>query len=91
MVGIMTGVFNVLLQGNGHHTVGGGPDGIDRVNASAFVGLEIFTGIAAFFLLSFLRVEKSLPKEQAEIKARRAGYRSADSESWIKEICDERI
>ena len=36
----------------------------------AFVGLELFTSLAAFCLLFFLKVEKNLPEEQAEIKAR---------------------
>ena len=37
----------------------------------AFVGLELFTSIIAFVLLFFLKVEKDLPQEQAEIRARR--------------------
>ena len=36
----------------------------------AFVGLEVITSITAFILLFFLKVEKTLPQEQAEIKAR---------------------
>ena len=36
----------------------------------AFVGLEVITSITAFILLFFLKVEKILPQEQAEIKAR---------------------
>ena len=46
------------------------PSSVSWVITFAFVGLEIFTSIIAFFLLLFLKVEKSLPMEQAEIKAR---------------------
>ena len=34
------------------------------------MGLEVFTGIALVVILFFLNVEKNLPNEQAEIKAR---------------------
>jgi len=43
---------------------------VNWVISFAFVGLEVFTSIIAFVLLFFLRVEKNLPQEQAEIKAR---------------------
>ena len=46
------------------------PNSVNWVISFAFVGLEVFTSIIAFVLLFFLRVEKNLPKEQAEIKAR---------------------
>ena len=46
------------------------PAGVNWVISFAFVGLEVFTGIALVAILIFLRVEKNLPKEQAEIKAR---------------------
>ena len=46
------------------------PQSVSWVISFAFVGLEIFTSIIAFVLLFFLRVEKNLPGEQAEIKAR---------------------
>ncbi len=46
------------------------PDSVNWVITFAFVGLEVFTGIALVAILLFLRVEKNLPKEQAEIKAR---------------------
>ena len=36
----------------------------------AFVGLEVFTGVALVVILFFLNVEKNIGKEQAEIKAR---------------------
>jgi len=43
---------------------------VNWVISFAFVGLEVFTSIIAFILLFFLKVEKNLPQEQAEIKAR---------------------
>ena len=46
------------------------PASVSWVISFAFVGLEVFTGILAFCLLFFLTVEKNLPREQAEIKAR---------------------
>ena len=46
------------------------PHSVSWVISFAFVGLEVFTSIVAFLLLFFLRVEKNLPQEQAEIKAR---------------------
>ncbi|MBQ6293913.1 MAG: MFS transporter [Lachnospiraceae bacterium] len=47
------------------------PHSVSWVITFAFVGLELFTSIIAFCLLFFLKVEKDLPQEQAEIKARR--------------------
>ena len=46
------------------------PHSVNWVIAFAFVGLEVFTAVIALALLFFLRVEKQLPREQAEIKAR---------------------
>jgi Na+/melibiose symporter-like transporter len=46
------------------------PSNVNWVISFAFVGLEVFTSIIALILLFFLKVEKNLPKEQAEIKAR---------------------
>ena len=46
------------------------PDSVGNVISFAFVGLEVFTGIALVVILFFLKVEKNLPAEQAEIKAR---------------------
>ena len=108
MVGIMTGVFNMLLAKAGYlapftasstaeaasklaengwtsqlalenlKPAADGvltvalqqPDNVNWVISFAFVGLEVFTGIALIAILFFLKVEKNLPKEQAEIKAR---------------------
>lgn len=58
------GVLTVALQQ---------PAGVNKVIAFAFVGLEVFTSVIAFILLFFLTVEKRLPAEQAEIKARHEG------------------
>ena len=46
------------------------PHSVDWVIAFAFVGLEVFTSVIAFVLLFFLNVEKTIGKEQAEIRAR---------------------
>ena len=56
------GVLTVALQQ---------PASVSRVISFAFVGLEVFTGAALVAILWFLNVEKNLPKEQAEIQARR--------------------
>ena len=47
------------------------PASVNWVISFAFVGLEVFTGIALVVILFFLNVEKDLPGKQAEIKARR--------------------
>ncbi|MBR4439276.1 MAG: MFS transporter [Clostridia bacterium] len=46
------------------------PSSVNWVISFAFVGLEVFTGIALVVILFFLNVEKDLPGKQAEIKAR---------------------
>ncbi len=46
------------------------PHNVSWVISFAFVGLEVFTGVALVVILFFLNVEKNLPAEQAEIKAR---------------------
>ena len=56
------GIYTVAMQQE--PAVGG-------VISFAFVGLEVFTGIALIVILFFLNVEKNLPRKQAEIKARR--------------------
>jgi len=55
------GVLTVAMQQSAN---------VNWVISFAFVGLEVFTSIIAFALLFFLKVEKNLPQEQAEIKAR---------------------
>ena len=47
------------------------PPAVNWVISFAFLGLEVFTGAALVVILWFLNVEKNLPAEQAEIKARR--------------------
>lgn len=47
------------------------PDSVNWVITFAFVGLEVFTGIALVIILKFIDVEKRIASEQAEIKARR--------------------
>ena len=47
------------------------PASVNWVISFAFVGLEVFTGIALAIILFFLNVEKNITKEQAEIAARR--------------------
>ena len=44
---------------------------VNWVITFAFLGLEVFTGIALAVILFFIDVEKRIDKEQAEIKARR--------------------
>lgn len=56
------GILTVALQQ---------PSAVTRVITFAFVGLEVFTGAALAVILFFLNVEKELPREQAEIKARK--------------------
>ena len=46
------------------------PHSVSWVISFAFVGLEFFTGLILAAILFFLNVEKNLPAEQAEIKAR---------------------
>ena len=46
------------------------PTSVSWVISFAFVGLEVFTSLIALIFLFFLKVEKNLPAEQAEIRAR---------------------
>ena len=47
------------------------PQSANWVISFAFVGMEVFTGVALIVILFFLNVEKNLPAEQEEIKARK--------------------
>ena len=47
------------------------PEAVYGVINFAFVGLEVITGIILVVVLKFLNVEKNLPAEQAEIRARK--------------------
>ena len=62
------GVLTVALQQ---------PSSVNWVISFAFVGLEVFTGLALAVILFFLNVEKNISKEQAEIKARHRKEREA--------------
>ena len=57
------------------------PAGVNSAITFAFVGLEVFTGLALVGILIFLTVEKNIAKEQAEIKARREADNAAQPES----------
>jgi hypothetical protein len=46
------------------------PESVGRMITLAFVGIEVFTGILLAVILRFINVEKTIEKEQAEIKAR---------------------
>lgn len=77
-VGIFTGIFNMLLAGNGYVaptiTAAGETiaavqsDAVKNVIIFAFVGLEVFTGIILAILLWFLEVEKTVTLKQHEIR-----------------------
>lgn len=82
MVGVCTGIFNGLLAQTGYVA----PEIVNGVTVAAeqtaavkhaitfgFVGLEVFTGIILAVLLIFLNVEKTIGREQQEIRARREG------------------
>ena len=58
------GVYTVAMQQ---------PENVYWVISFAFVGLEVFTGIALAVILKFINVEKNIAREQEEIKARKEG------------------
>lgn len=79
-VGIVTGLFNMLLSKSGYVA----PSLINGETVAAvqslatknaitfsFVGLETITAVILIVLLAFIKVEKHIDKEQAEIKARK--------------------
>lgn len=55
------GVFTVAFEQ---------PEAVGRMITLAFVGVEVFTGILLAMILKFVNVEKTIAKEQAEIKER---------------------
>ena len=57
------------------------PSTVNGVISFAFVGLEVFTGIALVVILFFLNVEKDLPTKQEEIKARHGEKEEEKDES----------
>lgn len=77
--GIGSGVFNMMLASAGYIE----PELVDGVTVAAqqnaatqnlfvflFLGLEVISSVVLIALLAFLKVEKNIKKEQAEIKAR---------------------
>lgn len=81
-VGVANGVINLCLAKTGY--IAPIFDAVTKVTTGAvqnaatqnvfiffFLGLEIITGLILVVLLKFLNVEKTINKEQAEIKARR--------------------
>ena len=58
------GVYTVAMQQ---------PENVYWVISFAFVGLEVFTGVALAVILKFINVEKNIAREQEEIKARKEG------------------
>ena len=94
MVGIVTGIFNGLLAGAGYiapeldalgNTVASAqPEAVTGVITFAFVGLEVFTGIALAILLAFFSVEKTIGRKQAIIKARQ-GVEADEPETVLTE------
>ena len=80
MVGICTGVFNLMLAKAGYiapHKNAAGQmiaqqsDAVKGVITFSFVGFETFTGVLLAIILMFLNVEKGLDKKQEEIRKRR--------------------
>ena len=80
-VGVCSGIFNLLLAKTGYIA----PELVNGVTVAAtqnaatqnmitffFLGLEIIGSVILIIALWFLKVEKVIDKEQAEIKARRA-------------------
>lgn len=55
------GIYTVAMQQ---------PESVGRMITLAFVGVEVFTGIILAVILWFINVEKTIGKEQEEIKAR---------------------
>ena len=81
MAGVMTGVFNWMLAHAGYiaptmdalgNTIAyPQPESVSWVITFAFVGFEVFTGIALAIILKFINVEKKIVAEQAEIRSRK--------------------
>lgn len=79
--GVASGIFNMGLAAGGYvapEYIEAARETVASVQTAAtqnvitffFLGLEIITSVILFVLLFFLRVEKSIDREQAEIKAR---------------------
>lgn len=79
-VGIVTGLFNMLLSKSGYVApsfINGETIAVAQSVATknaitfSFVGLETITAIILIVILAFINVEKHIDKEQEEIKARK--------------------
>ena len=79
-VGIVTGLFNMLLSKCGYVApsfINGETVAVAQSVATknaitfSFVGLETITAIILIVILAFINVEKHIDKEQEEIKARK--------------------
>ena len=79
-VGIVTGLFNMLLSKSGYVApsfINGETVAVAQSVATknaitfSFVGLETITAIILIVILAFINVEKHIDKEQEEIKARK--------------------
>ena len=56
------------------------PAAVGRMITLAFVGIEVFTGVILAVILKFINVEKTIDKEQEEIKARHKAQNAEMSE-----------
>ena len=54
------------------------PEAVGRMFTFAFVGLEVFTGVISAVILKFINVEKTIDKEQEEIRSRREASKAGD-------------
>lgn len=93
MVGICTGIFNMLLANAGYvppEFVGGETvvyeqsEMVKNVITFSFVGLEVITGIILAVMLAFLSVEKTILKKQAIILERQKQACLARGEEWVE-------
>ncbi len=75
MVGICTGIFNLLLSNAGYVAppenwvagmeIAAQPQAVRNIITFSFVGLEVFTAIMLIVILAFIGVEKTVEKKQA--------------------------
>ena len=95
LVGICTGVFNLLLSSTGYIAPPEGatieqiqaivqPGGVQSAITFAFVGLETVTGLITAVLLLFLSVEKLVGRKQKAIRERQKTACLAAGEEWIE-------
>lgn len=86
-VGIVTGLFNLLLAKTGYvapyynatgELVAVQSEAVKSAITFSFVGLETITAVVLVVILAFIPVEKYIKKEQEEIKARKQLGESSD-------------